>query len=105
MRVLHQWISTVVAVAISVSVSSDSRGAEARTLPFTLSWTQGQCLRCETAKSLLDVQFVGPMQAWAIGYVPPGETGSGDFSILHTLDGGRNWTELANSHEHNDAPL
>lgn len=103
MRVLHQWIAAVVAAAISVS--SDSRGAEAPILPFTLSWTQGQCQQCVTAKSLVDVEFVGPKQAWAIGYLPPGETGAGDFSILHTLDGARNWTELAHSYQHNDAPL
>jgi hypothetical protein len=66
-----------------VSIAADNEN-----LPFTLSWVQGSCLHCKTAQGLRDVQFVGPDEAWAIGYVPPGQTGAGDYSILHTRDGG-----------------
>jgi photosystem II stability/assembly factor-like uncharacterized protein len=67
-------------------------------------WTHGACRRCETAKSLSDVQFVSPAQAWAIGYRPPGETGEGDYSIVHTRDGGKTWAELPGTYAHNLSP-
>ncbi len=50
------------------------------------------------------MQFVSRHEAWAIGFGPPGETGEGDFSILHTRDGGKIWTEIPASYQHNEAP-
>jgi len=73
-------------------------------LPFTLTWTQGVCRNCKTAHSISGVQFVASNEAWAIGFMPPGETGEGDYSVLHTRDGGKSWTEIPEPWQHNSAP-
>src|SRR5580700_1237937 len=79
--------------------------AGAPSLPFTLSWTHGTCVDCKTARQLIDVEFVDASEARGIGYVPPGgETGAGNYSVLHTRDGGRTWSELPGSLQHNDPP-
>jgi hypothetical protein len=69
-----------------------------------LTWIHGVCRHCRTATTLSQVQFVSPVEAWAIGYAPPGETGAGDYSILHTKDGARTWKEYPSSYSHNDPP-
>jgi hypothetical protein len=69
-----------------------------------LSWTRGHCVNCETAREIVDVQFVGPREAWAIGYAPPEEIGAGDYAILHSRDAGRTWTELRRTYVHNETP-
>ena len=79
-----------------------SVGAAEPSLNF--AWTHGVCARCQTASTVSDVQFVSPSEAWAIGYVPPGETGEGDYAILHSADGGSRWTELPNTYVHNEPP-
>ena len=86
------------------SSSSLVHGAEAPHLPFTLAWIHGICKHCETAQTLEDLQFLGPDNAWGIGYRPPGETGAGDYVIVHSSNGGRTWTELPASYEHNASP-
>ena len=97
------WVALLATLALSgLSVA---RVAVATDLPFKLTRTLGRCLKCKTATSLIDVQFVSPDSAWAIGFLPPGETGSGDSTLLQTRDGGKHWTELANSYQHNGAPL
>lgn len=73
--------------------------------PFTLAWTKGVCRACKTASSLSDVQFVGGREAWAIGYRPPGETGFGDYAVLHSRDGGRIWREIPEPWQHNESPI
>ena len=97
-------IGFVLALAVECASPAVSRAADAPSLPFTLSWTHGICSGCQTAKNLGDVQFVSSDEAWGIGYVAPGETGTGDYSILHTRDGGKTWTELPSSYQHNDPP-
>jgi photosystem II stability/assembly factor-like uncharacterized protein len=78
--------------------------ADAPLLPFQVSWTTGTCASCETARSVGSVQFAHDRDAWALGYNPPGETGAGDWSILHTRDGGLTWRELPSSFQHNEPP-
>jgi photosystem II stability/assembly factor-like uncharacterized protein len=77
---------------------------DAGNLPFTLTWIRGTCSNCRIARSLNDVQFVSESEAWAIGFRPPGETGEGDYSVLHTVDGAKTWTEIPEPWQHNEAP-
>ncbi len=86
------------------SAAPPALAADANGLPFELTWTHGTCGGCNTAQTIVNVEFVGPDEAWGIGYTPPGETGLGDYVILHTKDGARTWTELGASYEHNDSP-
>ena len=72
--------------------------------PFTLTWTQGRCVKCQTAKELAGVELLSEQEAWGIGYDPPGETGSGDYVIVHSRDGGETWRELPSTYQHNGAP-
>jgi photosystem II stability/assembly factor-like uncharacterized protein len=73
-------------------------------LPFTLTWVKGVCTNCKTASNLSDVQFVASDEAWAIGFMPPGETGAGDYSVLHSRDGGKTWREIPEPWQHNGSP-
>lgn len=59
--------------------------------PFTLSWTEGKCVGCRTAKELGRTRFVGRGEAWAVGcaHLP-----SRDCAVVHTITAGRIWTEL-----------
>ncbi|HJW42466.1 MAG TPA: hypothetical protein VJ476_14715 [Rhizomicrobium sp.] len=77
----------------------------AAALPFRLSWVEGRCIGCQTARSLAEVQFVGPREAWGLGFNPPGETGAGDYAVLHSRDGGRTWREIPEPWQHNESPI
>jgi len=72
------------------------------TIPFTLNWTKGECVGCETADELGRIQFVSRSEAWAVGYTygPPGSQGSGDFIVVHTSDAGHTWRELRQTRQH-----
>ncbi|MGA3159287.1 MAG: hypothetical protein ABSE43_17135, partial [Steroidobacteraceae bacterium] len=72
--------------------------------PFTISWVHGKCIHCQSAKELAGVEFLSDQEACGIGYYPPGETGSGDYVIVHSRDGGKSWRELSWTHEHNGSP-
>src|SRR5580704_15683802 len=74
-------------------------------LPFTLTWVKGVCTNCKTAKYLSKVRFVDSNEAWAIGFLPPGGMGEGDYSVLHTRDGGKHWREIPEPWQHNVAPI
>jgi len=105
---LYRFIGLIglfLSLTIAFSSAAETAGGQ-QALPFTLSWTSGVCPKCQTAQSLSEVQFVSPTEAWGIGYVPPGEigAGAGDYSVVHTRDGGKTWTELPRSYQHNDPP-
>jgi len=103
---LHRFVG-LIGLILSSAISFSSMGETVSfqpALPFTLSSVSGVCPKCQTAQSLSQIQFVGPTEAWGIGYNPPGETGAGDYSIVHTRDGGKTWTELRHSYQHNDPP-
>ena len=85
-------------------VAGTSRGEEPSPPPFDLTWIHGTCRGCEIKRDLSDIQFVTPNEAWGISYAPPGETGTGDYAIVHTLDAGKHWTQLRSSYQHNDPP-
>jgi photosystem II stability/assembly factor-like uncharacterized protein len=76
-----------------------------RALPFTLTWVKGTCGNCKIAKDVAEVQFVAPDEAWAIGVMSPGKTGMADFSVLHSRDGGKTWTEMAEPPLHSLPPV
>ncbi|HLY54621.1 MAG TPA: hypothetical protein VKS60_03635 [Stellaceae bacterium] len=97
-------ISLVLVSLLGVARPASPRTIEPANLPFTLSWTQSICRNCKTASTLSDVRYVAADEAWAIGYTPPGETGTGDYSILHTRDGGNTWAEIPSSYQHNIPP-
>src|SRR5689334_17865630 len=105
--------ATVVALALASAwlIASDCAGEDAvrpprasAKLPFTLTWTQGTCHSCKTAHSIVDVQYLSPSEAWAIGFNPPGNTGEGDYAVLHTRDAGKSWTEIPEPWQHNSRP-
>jgi photosystem II stability/assembly factor-like uncharacterized protein len=72
--------------------------------PFHITWIHGTCRNCVTARYLVSVPFFSGTEAWAIGFNPPGETGTGDASVLHSHNGGRTWSELHRTYTHNDFP-
>jgi photosystem II stability/assembly factor-like uncharacterized protein len=69
--------------------------------PFALTWIEGKCEHCRIARQLSKVEFVSKTEAWGIGFLwnYHGE-GSGDYVIVHTVDGGRTWKELSASRTH-----
>jgi photosystem II stability/assembly factor-like uncharacterized protein len=69
--------------------------------PFTLTWVKGECRYCPIARQLSKVRFVTKTEAWGIGFLwnYHGQ-GSGDYVIVHTVDGGRIWKELSTSSAH-----
>ncbi len=75
-----------------------------RSSPVRVSWAHGICRGCLIATSISDVEFVSASEAWAIGYAPPGGAGAGDYTILHTRDGGRSWVEIPATYSHNEPP-
>lgn len=72
--------------------------------PFRMTWIHGACRNCETARYLVDVPYFSSTEAWAIGFNPPGQTGSGDATVLHSRNGGRTWLELHRTYIHNGFP-
>jgi photosystem II stability/assembly factor-like uncharacterized protein len=72
-----------------------------KTQPFTLTWVKGECRHCPIARQLSKIRFVSKTEAWGIGFLwnYRGQ-GSGDYVIVHTVDGGRIWKELSTSSVH-----
>ena len=99
-------------VAAAVLFASFLAGAEAwaqpkasSAPPFEVSMVRGVCRNCQTAHMLGTIGFADGRDLWALGFMPPGETGEGDYSILHSADGGRSWRELHRPWQHNIAPV
>jgi len=97
-------LSLFFCIQADAQISDNPASRDVRNLPFTLTWIRGTCSNCRTARNFSDVQFVSQNEAWAIGFMPPGETGAGDYSVLHTVDGGKTWTEIPEPWQHNAAP-
>lgn len=68
-------------------------------VPFTLDWTEGKCIGCQTADQLGRIQFVSRDEAWAVGFYY-GEQGAGDFIVVHTKDAGHTWREVRQTRQH-----
>lgn len=99
---MKQWVFILLNFAFLLWME---RAACAEASPdLKLTWTHGVCRHCHVAASISQVQFVSPVEAWAVGYVPPGWAGTGDYSILHTKDGARSWKEYPSSYSHNEPP-
>jgi photosystem II stability/assembly factor-like uncharacterized protein len=73
--------------------------------PFTLTWTEGKCHRCEIGRQLAEIDFAGAGEAWAVGFLFPYHgQGSGDYIMAHSTDDGRTWKELRFSATHGGGP-
>jgi photosystem II stability/assembly factor-like uncharacterized protein len=69
-------------------------------LPFDIAFTDGHCRGCE-AQMLGAIQLSGGAVIWAQGFTPPGGAGEGEWTLLHSNNGGRSWRELRKSWSHN----
>src|SRR5208283_3146968 len=76
-------------------------------LPFTMTWLQGRCVRCQIGGDLEGLQFTTRSEAWGIAHKwpPPGSEGIGDYIAVHSKDGGRNWTEIPYTQVHAAPPM
>lgn len=84
--------------------ASTARG-QAATAPFQLSWVAGSCGNCEIVRNIGEMQLTGERAIWAVGYSFPTQgEGAGDYSVIHSSDSGRNWTEVARSRMHATEP-
>lgn len=73
--------------------------------PFELRWTAGSCRNCEIVRQLGDVGLLTPGTVVAGGYFFPTEgQGSGDSSIVRSIDSGRHWVEIVKSRMHATEP-
>lgn len=70
---------------------------QAANAPFTMSWQEGKCVECKTARRLRQIQFVNRSDVWAVGFDQPLR---GSFVIVHSIDAGRTWRELPQVHEY-----
>jgi len=73
--------------------------------PFQIVWTRGVCPHCAMARGFGGMVHATGKDLWALGYLAPGEEGSGTGTVLRSRDGGRRWRELAWTHTYPDAPL
>lgn len=70
-----------------------------------LTWTEGNCQRCEIARQLAEIDLAGPEEAWAVGFLFPYHgQGSGDYIMVHSTDGGSRWKEFRFSATHGGGP-
>jgi photosystem II stability/assembly factor-like uncharacterized protein len=85
------------------SANPQDRPSQAQ--PFTLTWTEGKCQRCSFAQQLAEIDFAATGEAWATGFLFPYHgQGSGDYIMVHSIDGGRAWKELHFSATHGGGP-
>jgi photosystem II stability/assembly factor-like uncharacterized protein len=102
---VRRLIAALVLVAgCLVGASAWAQATAAAAFPFEMTSIKGVCRNCQTAKMLGGIAFADGPDLWALGFMPPGETGEGDYSILHSVDGGRTWRELRRPWQHNSAP-
>jgi photosystem II stability/assembly factor-like uncharacterized protein len=71
--------------------------------PFTVIWSEGKCINCKVAVDLAEVQWVNHNEAWAIGSGFPPQ-GAPDYIVVHTVDAGRSWREIAHTWQHAGPP-
>ncbi len=95
-------LTVIIGCILAASGSAGPRPSS--TLPFEVHWTNGVCRNCQTARTVGSIAFARGRDVWALGYNPPGEAGAGDYSVLHSVDGGRIWRELHGTFQHNSAP-
>jgi hypothetical protein len=82
-----------------------------KTLPplFTIEWQEGHCGSCQTAHeniAVLDtIRFINRREAWALGVSFPVHEGVPDYTVLHTSDSGRTWSEVARAVQTHRKPV
>jgi photosystem II stability/assembly factor-like uncharacterized protein len=87
----------VLAELVSVGYGQDPRAANT---PFTLTWSEGKCLRCKIAVRLGEIQFVSRREVWAVG--SEDHLGGVNTVIVHSTDAGRTWREVPRSQHYTD---
>ena len=89
--------------AISAMVSAAF--AQTAPAPFDLQWATGTCQNCEIVKQLGNAGLITSATILTGGYFFPTEgEGSGDYSVVRSIDGGRHWREVAKSRMHATEP-
>ncbi len=73
---------------------------KAASVPFTLTWSEGRCIRCKVAAGLGEIHFVSRSEVWGVGL----KNVLNDVStiIVHSADAGHTWTEVPQSHQYTD---
>jgi len=77
---------------VLLSAIGSARVPKTANSPFTLTWSEGRCVGCKTAKGLGRVQFVSRNDVWAVGC--SGAHAAGPFIVVHSTDAGRSWREM-----------
>lgn len=95
----------LVPVSFLCAVFSGIAAAQSPRPPFEMSWTAGSCRNCQIVRSLGEVVLTGTPAIWANGYYFPTEgQGSGDYSVVRSIDSGRHWVEIPKSRMHAAEP-
>jgi photosystem II stability/assembly factor-like uncharacterized protein len=65
--------------------------------PFVIETASGNCETCDNIYTIGKLQFVAPDEAWASGshFASPEGQGTGTTTLLHTVDGGITWKQIA----------
>lgn len=76
------------------------QGKSAAGPPFTLTWSNGKCLRCKHAVQLGAIQAVSHSEIWGVGSKEV--LNALDTIIVHSTDAGRTWNEVPQSQHYTD---
>jgi len=91
----------LIPVSFLCAVFSTTAAAQSPKAPFEMSWTAGSCRNCQIVHSLGEMVPTGTPTIWANGYYFPTEgQGSGDYSVVRSVDSGRHWVEIPKSRMH-----
>lgn len=85
---------------VLLSTIGHGQDQKAANTPFTLTWSQGRCIRCKTATGLGRVQFVSRKDVWAVG--SKGELNGVNTIVVRSTDAGRTWREVPQTYQHTD---
>src|SRR5690349_20304611 len=85
-------------ISISLTVVFAARQSKTGPPLFTVEWQQGHCVACQTARDnitvLRTIRFTSRTEVWAVGVSFPVSEGVPDYTVLHSSDSGRIWTEI-----------
>jgi photosystem II stability/assembly factor-like uncharacterized protein len=76
------------------------QGPKPANTPFTLTWSEGECLECRTAVRLGKIQFVSRNEVWAVGSEE--HRGGVNVVAVHSADAGHTWREVPQSQQYTD---
>jgi len=82
---------------VSVGHTQDAKPAND---PFTLTWSEGKCVKCKIAARLGKIQFVSRSEAWGVG--SEDHLGGVNVVVVHSTDAGRTWREVPHTQQYTD---